>query len=57
MPKNSALLYPNRKPKNKSSPRYLGVLRLDDGRKFWAGLWRRTTNGETVVELRLEPKT
>jgi hypothetical protein len=56
MPRNSALLYPNRNPKDSHSPKYLGLLKLDDGRVFWVGIWRAFVNGEPVVELKLSEK-
>lgn len=56
MPRNRCLLYRNRNPKNEDSPSYLGVLRLDDGRTFWVGLWKVTVCGQLALEIRLEPK-
>jgi hypothetical protein len=56
MPRNSALLYRNRNPKDSNSPPYRGVLKLDDNRTFWVGAWRVTVNGEPVIELRLIEK-
>jgi hypothetical protein len=56
MPRNSALLYRNRTPRNADSPVYLGVLKLADGTTFWVGVWPRSVKGETVVEIQLCPK-
>jgi hypothetical protein len=56
MPRNSAILFRNTQPKNDDSPAYGGVLRLDDGRKFWALVWPRTVRGKQVIELRLVKK-
>ena len=53
MPRNSALLYRNLKPKNDDSPAYAGLLRMIDGRTYWALVWPRTVKGKQVVELRL----
>jgi hypothetical protein len=55
-PRNTAILYKNHKPKDKNSPRYLGMIVTDTGTKYWAGISPRYVNGEVVVELRLEPK-
>jgi hypothetical protein len=56
MPRNSAILYRNTTPKSDDSPAYAGVLRMTDGRKFWALVWPRTVKGKAVVELRLVEK-
>jgi hypothetical protein len=56
MPRNSAILYRNARPKNDESPAYAGLLRMSDGQKFWALLWRRTVKGKAVVELKLVEK-
>ena len=56
MPRNSAVLYRNARPKGEDSPAYAGVLRMIDGRKFWALVWPRTVKGKTVVELKLVEK-
>lgn len=57
MPRNSAILYRNRRPKSNDSPAYAGVLRMADGRKFWALIWPRAVNGKAVVELKLTEKS
>jgi hypothetical protein len=56
MPRNSSILYRNGRPKGDDSPTYAGVLRMIDGRTFWALLWPRAVKGKTVVELRLIEK-
>jgi hypothetical protein len=56
MPRDSALLYPNKDPRGDDPPRYRGFLKLADGSCFWISAWGRTVKGETVVELRLTPK-
>jgi hypothetical protein len=57
MPRNSALLFPNKAPRSGADwAHYRGVLRLLDGRFFWAGIWPRICNGRPVLELRLELK-
>jgi hypothetical protein len=59
MPRNSAILYRNPPPRSGAGwPHYRGMLRLlHDGQMFWVGVWFRTVNGKTVLELRLTPKT
>src|SRR5262245_36285610 len=57
MPRNAALLYRNKTPKDPTSPHYRGLLRLEDGQVFWIGLWVRSVNGERALEIRLVPKT
>jgi hypothetical protein len=56
MGRNCAILYPNTKPKSKDSPAYAGVLRLSDGRTFWALAWERTVKARKVIELELVEK-
>jgi hypothetical protein len=57
MPRDSALLYPNKQPAGNDPPKYRGFLKLSDGRCFWVSAWGRSVHGETVVELRLTPKS
>jgi hypothetical protein len=57
MPRNSALLYPNQAPRSGADwAYYRGVLRMLDGRLYWAGIWQRICNGRMVLELKLELK-
>jgi hypothetical protein len=56
MPRDSVLLYPNRHPKSAQSPNYWGVIKLQSGQTFWAGLWCRIVHGNEVFELRLLPR-
>jgi hypothetical protein len=57
MPRNSALLYPNQAPRSGADwAHFRGVLRMLDGRLYWAGIWERTCNGRVVLELRLQLK-
>ena len=56
MPRDSAILYRNRAPKNAESPAYYGLLKLSDGSIYWAAIWARLVKGEPVVELQLKPK-
>ena len=55
-PRNTAVLYRNKKPKDANSPRYLGVIVTDTGHKYWVGIWPAEVNGEPAVELKLMPK-
>jgi hypothetical protein len=55
-PRNTALLYLNKRPRDKSAPRYLGVIVLDDGRKYWIGAWPAKAGTEPAIEIRLMPK-
>lgn len=56
IPRDAALLYRNRKPKNAHSPSYLCLLKMTDGGIFWAGIWVREVKGQRVLELRLSPR-
>jgi hypothetical protein len=57
MPRNSALLFLNQVPRSGADwARYRGVLRMLDGRLYWAGIWERTCNGRLVLELKLHLK-
>jgi hypothetical protein len=57
MPRNSSLLYSNQSPRSAADwAQYRGVLRMLDGRLYWAGVWERICNGRRVLELKLEPK-
>src|SRR6516165_311161 len=57
MPRNSSLLFPNQAPRSGADwAHYRGVLRMLDGRFYWAGIWERICNGRLVLELKLELK-
>jgi hypothetical protein len=57
MPRNSALLFPNQAPRSGADwAHYRGILRMLDGRFYWAGVWERICNGRVVLELKLELK-
>ena len=57
MPRNSALLYCNQAPRSGADwAQHRGVLRMLDGRFYWAGIWQRICNGRLVLELKLELK-
>jgi hypothetical protein len=57
MPRNSSLLFANQAPRSGADwAHYRGVLRMLDGRFYWAGIWERTCNGRLVLELKLELK-
>jgi hypothetical protein len=57
MPRNSSLLFPNQAPRSGADwAHYRGVLRMLDGRFYWAGIWQRICNGRLVLELKLELK-
>jgi hypothetical protein len=56
MSRGSSILYKNKNPKNATASHYRGVLKLEDGRAFWVGLWVRQVNGERALEIRLAPK-
>ena len=56
MPRDSALLYPNRKPKDAHSPFYLGLLKTANGSVYWAVIWIRLVKGERVLELRIKER-
>lgn len=56
MPRDSALLYRNHKPKSPESPHYLGLLKTLEGKVYWLGLWVRLVKGERALEVRLLPR-
>jgi hypothetical protein len=57
MGRNSSLLFPNQAPRSGADwAHYRGVLRMLDGRFYWAGIWQRICNGRLVLELKLELK-
>jgi hypothetical protein len=57
MPRNSSLLFPNQAPWSGADwAHYRGVLRMLDGRFYWALVWQRICNGRVVLELKLELK-
>jgi hypothetical protein len=57
MPRNSSLLFPNQAPRSGADwAHFRGVLRMLDGRFYWAGVWERICNGRLVLELKLELK-
>jgi hypothetical protein len=57
MPRNSALLYRNRSPKDINSPHYRGLIRLENGQAHWVDLWvRRLDREQPVLEVKLVPK-
>jgi hypothetical protein len=57
MPRNSSLLFPNQASRSGADwAHYRGVLRMLEGRFYWAGIWERTCNGRVVLELKLQLK-
>ena len=56
MPRNSALLYPNKKPKDANSPEYIGIMKTREGALFWVGAWRGLVNGQETIKIKLMPK-
>jgi hypothetical protein len=57
MPRNSALLYKNKNPKDANASHYRGLLKLENGQSYWVGLWIRQLDDERVLEVKLVPKT
>ena len=57
MPRNSALLYRNKAPKDPTSAHYRGLIRMLNGDSYWVGLWVRRIDQERVLEIKLVPKT
>jgi hypothetical protein len=56
MPRDSALLYRNKSPKDSAASHYRGLLKLSDGRVYLVGLWVRQVKGEPALEIRLSEK-
>jgi hypothetical protein len=56
MPRDSALLYPNKKPRDEDSPHYFGVMVTKDGTSYWVGAWTATVKGQDVIKIKLIPK-
>jgi hypothetical protein len=57
MPRNAALLYRNKAPKDPTSAHYRGLIRMLNGDSYWVGLWVRRIDQERVLEIKLVPKT
>jgi hypothetical protein len=57
MPRNSALLFKNKTPKDATSSHYRGLLKMQNGDAYWVGLWVRRLGTERVLEIKLSPKT
>jgi hypothetical protein len=56
MPRNSALLFKNKTPKDARSSHYRGLVKLENGQAYWVGLWVRRLDQEPVLEVRLSKK-
>jgi hypothetical protein len=57
MPRNASVLYPNQSPRSGADwAHFRGVLRMLDGRFYWALVWQRICNDRVVLELKLELK-
>jgi hypothetical protein len=56
MPRNSALLYRNKAPKDATSAHYRGLLKLENGDAYWVGLWVRRIDQERVLEIKVSRK-
>jgi hypothetical protein len=57
MPRNSSLLFPNQAPRSGADwAHFRGVLRMLDGRFYWARIWEWVCNGRVVLELKLQLK-
>jgi hypothetical protein len=57
MPRNSALLFKNKTPKDATSSHYRGLLKMQNGDSYWIGLWVRRLGEERVLEIKLSEKT
>jgi hypothetical protein len=57
MPRNAALLYRNKNPKDASSSHYRGLLKLENGDAYWVGLWVRQLDQERVLEVKFVRKS
>ena len=56
MPRDSAILYPNPRPRGEDPPAYIGIMRSALGELFWLAAWGRTVAGRAVIEIRMQPK-
>lgn len=56
MPRDCALLYPNKKPRDENSPQHLGIMKTKDGVLYWVGAWMGTVKGQEVIKIKLVPK-
>jgi hypothetical protein len=57
MERGTVILYRNLNRQGTDPASHGGVLRLRDGQTFWAYIWPRKVNGQTVVELQLVPRS
>jgi hypothetical protein len=56
MPRDTALLYRNRSPRDTASAHYQGVSRLSNGTLYWITLWVRSIHNQPVLEIKLTRK-
>src|ERR1700751_3138472 len=53
MPRDTALLYRNRTPRDEAAAHYRGLVTLRNGDQYWVGLWVRSLRGQPVLEIKL----